>query len=273
MLSNSMKQKLLDAVREDIAGKDVTSSLLKPEKCKAIIIAKSSGIIAGLEEITFLFKSRKINVKSFIKEGQKINKNQKIMELTGINNYILVIERTALNVLGRMSGVATLAKKLKKKSVVPISATRKTLPGFNEFDKKACEIAGILPHRKNLNEMVLLKENHLIFFNSVSEAIKKAKKIYRGKKKIEIETINLKQAKEAVKYNPDIIMLDNFSVKNAKKAIKEIKKLNKKTKIELSGGITLKNLHKYSLLKPDFISLGEITKNAVQVDFSLKVVV
>ncbi|MBN2127089.1 MAG: carboxylating nicotinate-nucleotide diphosphorylase [Candidatus Diapherotrites archaeon] len=271
MLSSLMKQKLLSAVKEDIAGKDITTSLIPEKKCIALITAKSSGIIAGIEELTFLFNSRKVKVKSFVKDGQKIIKGKKIMELIGLNKDILEIERTALNVLGRMSGVATLAGKAKQKSLVPVSATRKTIPGFNEFDKKACVLAGILPHRKNLNELILLKENHLFFFKSVSEALIKAKKYFKGKKKIEVEVTSLKQAVEAVKENPDILMLDNFSVKNAEKAIKLIRQLNKKTVIELSGGINLKNLHEYSLLKPDFISLGEITKNAVQVDFSLKV--
>ncbi len=266
-----MKQKLLNFVKEDISGKDVTSSLINSSNCKAIIKTNSSGIIAGLEEVSFLFKSRKVRVKLFVKDGDKIKRGQKIMELNGVNKYILVIERTALNVLGRMSGVATNAFNLQKKSLVPISATRKTLPGFNEFDKKACVIAGVLPHRKNLNEMVLLKENHLVFFNTVQEAIKKAKKTFKGKKKIEVEVTSLKQALGAVKAKPNIIMLDNFSIKKARRTIKELKKINPKTIIELSGGINLKNLHAYSLLKPSFISLGEITKNAKQLDFSLKI--
>jgi nicotinate-nucleotide pyrophosphorylase (carboxylating) len=275
MLSGEQKKKILSALKEDISKGDITTALVPKQKCRAVIHANSSGVLAGLEEAVYLFKSRKIKTKTFAKDGSKIKKGKKILSLHGWNKDILESERTALNFLGRMSGVATLAAKAKRKSRVMVAATRKTIPGFNEFDKKACQIAGILPHRKNLNSAVLLKENHLVFFSSPFEAVKKAKNKYRGKGKkrvIEVEVESIIEAINAAGEEPDIIMLDNFSLSMAKKAINEIRKANKKVRIELSGGITLKNLRKYSLLKPDFISLGEITKNAVQVDFSLKII-
>ncbi|MFH1588589.1 MAG: carboxylating nicotinate-nucleotide diphosphorylase [Candidatus Diapherotrites archaeon] len=286
MLSLEQRKKILSSLKEDISTGDVTTALVPKQKCKAVIYAKSSGVLAGLEEAVYLFKSRKIKVKSFSKDGSKIIKGKKIISLEGFNKDILECERTALNFLGRMSGVATLAVKAKSVSKVMVAATRKTIPLFNEFDKKACEIAGIFPHRKNLNSAVLLKENHLVFFSSPFEAVVKAKEKYENKKikeksklnkagikklKIEVEVTDLNEALNALGAEPDIIMLDNFSLSNAGKAINQMRRISPKTKIELSGGINLKNLRNYSLLMPDFISLGEITKNARQVDYSLKI--
>ncbi len=272
MLSKKMKQKLVSAVKEDIAGKDITSSLLKEKKCTAKIKLKENAVISGLEETKLLFEHFGIKTKLQTKNGKKYLKGKTLMKLKGSNKKILSAERTALNILGRMSGIASLGAKAQKISGKPkIMLTRKTCLGLNEFDKKAGKEAGILSHRKNLNSDFLIKENHLKF-SSIPKLIKKAKKYNKKnktKKIIEIEVKNLSEVRQAIKAEPDIIMLDNFSVKQAEKAVKEIRKKNKKIKIEVSGNINFENLKKYAETKPDFISMGLITHSVKSINLSL----
>ncbi len=270
MLSKEMKKKLLGFAREDIAGKDITTSLVTEKKCTAVIKLKEKAVVSGLQETQFLFQAFGVKTKVYAKNGREYNKGKILFKLNGSNKKILSAERTALNVLSRMSGIATAAKKAQRISgKTKIMLTRKTAPGLNEFDKKAAIEAGILPHRKNLNTAFLIKENHLKF-NSISKLVKKAKAENRKNKNkvIEVEVKNLKEVKEAVKAEPDVIMLDNFSFQNAKKTIKEIRK-KKKIKIELSGGIDFSNLKKYSSLDADFISLGFLTHSVKGINLTL----
>ncbi|MFH1663581.1 MAG: carboxylating nicotinate-nucleotide diphosphorylase [archaeon] len=270
MLSNEMKKKLVSFVKEDIAGKDITTELISEKKCSAEIRLKENAVISGLEEAKYLFEYFGVKVKLFSENGKAVKKGKILLKLFGSNKKILSAERTALNVLSRMSGIATLSVKAQKiAGKTKIMLSRKTLPGFNEFDKKAAIEAGILPHRKNLNTAFLIKENHLKF-NSITELTEKAKKENkknRQKKIVEVEVKNFKEVKEAILAEPDVIMLDNFSVKNAGKALKEIKK--KGIKVELSGNINFFNLKKYSSLKADFISMGFLTHSVKAINLSL----
>lgn len=275
MLSKKMKQKLISFVKEDIAGKDITTSLVTERKCNAAIKIKEKAVVSGLEEAKFLFQKFGVKVKVLAKNGREYKTGKVLMKLNGSNKKILSVERTALNILSRMSGIATLAKKAQKNSKAKIMLTRKTCPGFSEFDKKAGIDAGILSHRKNLNTAFLIKENHLKF-NSISELIEKAKKVNflrkslnKKRKVIEVEVRNLNEVREAIKAKTDVIMLDNFSLKNARKAVKEIRKT--KIKIELSGNINFSNLKKYSSLKADFISMGLLTHSVKGINLSLLV--
>ena len=276
MLSEKMKKKLVSFVKEDIAGKDITTALVTEKKCNGIIKLKEKAVVSGLDEAKFLFESFEVKAKILGKNGKKYTKGKTLIKLKGSNKKILLVERTALNVLSRMSGIATLAKKAQKigGKKPRIMLTRKTCIGINELDKKAGTEAGILPHRRNLNAAFLIKENHLKF-NSIEELIRKAKKVNflrkslnKKRKLIEIEVKNLNEVKKAIKAKPDVILLDNFSVKNAGKAIKEIKK-NKNIKIELSGNINFSNLRKYSNLKPDFISMGLLTHSVKGINLTL----
>lgn len=146
------------------------------------------------------------------------------------------------------------------------------MPGFNEFDKKACMHGGAFSHRKNLEEMILIKDNHLEFesIKSLLQKARKAKNMTKSRK-VEIEVENTKQAVIAAENGADIIMLDNFSPANAKKTINEIKKINKKIIVELSGGISLNNLKKYTSLGAAIISMGSLTKDAKMIDFSMSI--
>lgn len=267
-----MERKLIEILKEDIGKGDVTSSLIPEKTCKAIIKINENSLVSGIEENTFLFKTKGCKVKAFVRDGQLANKGKIIMEIEGKNRVILETERTALNILGRMSGVSNICY-LTRKSLPEFKGefalTRKTMPGFNLFDKKAAKTAGINPHRINLNDMILIKENHLEFFKTITDALVKAKENSDGRK-IEIEVRNQKEAFEAAKLNPNRIMLDNFNLKNAKKTIKELRRIYT-GEIEISGGINLKNLKGYAKLQPDLISLGFLTKNARTIDFSLDI--
>ena len=268
MITTRAKTELESYLREDVNLGDVTSSLLPRVKAKAIIIARETCFLSGIEEISYLLRKHGLKVKALKKDGEKIKRNQKVLEIVGENRTVLSLERICLNVLGRMSGVTTLCNKAKKKCKnTRLAVTRKTMPGFQLLDKKAAEVAGLWSHRKDLSEMILIKENHLEFIG-IKEAIRKGK---NKNKKVEIEVENQKQALEASTEQPFMIMLDNFSAKNAKISIGKLKNAGFKGKIELSGGITIKNLSRYCNLGADIISMGELTKKANIIDFSLRV--
>lgn len=274
-------RKITAYLSEDLGKGDVTSLITPKSECKAIIKLNENCVIAGLSEISPLCRKKGLRFKTFLKDGMRAKKGKKVAEIFGENRKIMGIERVSLNLLGRMSGVATLcakaiqitgknkgSRKKAGKGKTTIAVTRKTIPGFQEFDKKAAAIGGAWTHRKDLNEMVLLKENHLRFFDSAREAVKAGK---RTGKKVEIEVESEKQAMEAAAEKPYMIMLDNFSPEKAGKAVKKLRKAGFKGKIELSGGITLKNLSRYSKLGADVISMGELTKNAKIIDFGLEI--
>ncbi len=269
MISRQEQNELTRFLEQDVSKGDITSKITPSMECVGEIKANENCVLAGIEEIVWLFNSKGLKINVFAKDGKKVKKGQKIVSVKGKNQKMLECERVALNLLGRMSGVATICAEAKAISKTKVAVTRKTIPGFQWLDKKAAEIGGAWSHRKNLNEMILLKENHLKFFNSTKEAIVKAKKT-RGKK-VEVEVETFEQAIEAASENPYMIMLDNFSSKEAGKTIKELRKTGYKNKIELSGGINLKNLEKYSDLDADIISMGALTKNAKIVDFNMNI--
>lgn len=285
MIPQKTKRRLRDYLREDLASGDITTGITPARQCTAIIRANEDCTLAGIEETVFLCKQTGLWAKALKKDGSRARKGQKILLISGNNRKILSIERVCLNILGRMSGVATLCSEAKEQilagakrrgaknaarvySLPIIAVTRKTVPGFQLLDKKAAQVAGCWTHRKDLAEMILLKDNHLKFFPSVLDAAQKAKKTG---KKFEVEVETELEAFEAMLANPDIIMLDNFTPQMAKKTVHMLRVFGHRGKIELSGGITLKNLKKYSELGADIISMGELTKKARIVDFSLDI--
>jgi len=273
MLTPGMERRLRSFLEDDISEGDITGNLAAVKEATAKIRLKENAIVAGIEESMFLFRIRGCSVKALAEDGQRAEKNVFVLEVNGENRAILSVERTALNILGRMSGVATAcAKAAEAAKPCKVALTRKTMPGLNEFDRKAAVLAGADTHRLNLSEMVLIKSNHLKFFGSVGEAVKTAKEKTSFSKKVEIQVMNLEEALEAAGAEPDIIMLDNFSADAAKKAAVEIRKINPKILVECSGGITLQNIKDYALAEPDIISMGELTKNAKSVDYSLSII-
>lgn len=274
-----LEQKLLDMIKEDLGFCDITTEFMQDKKTKAEIIAKSDGIISGIYELKILFKFFGINANEYVEDGEKIRKNQKIFSLTGKTKDILTVERTALNVLSKMSGISTLTNKfiVKTKEINPlikIAATRKTTPFFGYFEKRAVHIGGGDTHRFGLSDAVLIKENHLKLFKNVEDAIKTAKRNTSFVHKIEIEVDNIKDAILAAKNNIDILMLDNMSVEDIKTTTSELKKLGLREKIilEVSGGINLDNIQDYSEADADVISIGALTHSAPALDFSLEII-
>ncbi len=274
MLSHAMKEKLVSILHDDLGRGDLTSHLLKPKRCRANIIAKESCIVAGLEEAHFLFHYRKVKAIAKAGEGSHVRKGTTVMVLKGSNRSILEVERTALNIISRMSAVVSACKEAQKIAgrKITIALTRKTMPGFNLFDNRAAEIAGIWTHRINLNSFVLLKNNHLCFFSKPSEAVLAARQVYGNSMPVEIEVDSLKQALDAITAKPDILMLDNFSPKEARKAAKAVRRKGFQGKIELSGGIDLNNLKKYKAVGADIISMGSLTHSVLGKNFSLEIV-
>lgn len=269
----NLRKELQSFLSEDIGRGDITSSLLPKKKLSARIISREKAIVAGVIFAKEIFNIKGCKVKILKKDGQKVSPNQTIMEISGDANQILTCERTALNLLSRMSGIATQTQDLVSKipnKKTKIFATRKTAPGLRFFDKEAVEIGGGEKHRLRLDEMVMIKDNHIAAGGSLLELIQKAKKKY---KKFEVEVENNSDAILAAKEGATIIMLDNFSPQQIKKTIHDlkIKKLRNKVKIEASGGITTKNISQYANTGVDIISVGSITNAVKGIDVSLEI--
>jgi nicotinate-nucleotide pyrophosphorylase (carboxylating) len=274
-LDFSPKKELARFLAEDIGKGDITSNLLPRKKINARIISRQNGIIAGVNYAKEIFLSKGCQVKIIKKDGSKIKPNQTIIEISGSAQSILSCERTALNLLSRMSGIATKTKKLVEKinSVNPrvkLYATRKTAPGLRFFDKEAVKIGGGEKHRMTLDDMVMIKDNHLMVAGSIPRIILKARKKY---KKIEVEVENQEEALLATSAGANIIMLDNFTPKEIINTINKLKKikLRKHVKLEASGGINEKNIGTYAKTGIDMISVGEITNSVSGIDLSLEV--
>ncbi len=272
MLSFNSKKQLQQFLAEDIGKGDITSNLLPKKKISVKIISRENAIVAGVTHAKEIFKIKGCNVKIMKKDGSKIKPNQTIMTITGNAGKILTCERTALNILTRMSGIATqtneMVKKIPKKT--KLYATRKTAPGLRYFDKEAVEIGGGNKHRLRLDEMVMIKDNHIAIADSLQSLIKKAKRKY---KKFEVEVENISDAVLAAKQGASIIMLDNFTPTQIKKAIQVLKnqKLRNKVLLEASGGINLKNITTYGKTGVDIISVGSITNSVKGIDMSLEI--
>ena len=263
-------------LQEDLGKQgDITSdSLFTNETANAIIIAKEKCIIAGLEEAKKVFKKTGASVDFLVKDGDLIEEKTIVAKINGSARSILKGERLALNIIARMSGVATETKRLsyicrKINPNIKIAATRKTTPGFRSFEKKAIIIGGGEPHRYGLYDAVLIKDNHLRLIGSIEKAIQKIKENVKNKI-IEVEVENEKDAVIAAKLNVDVIMLDNFNPRAAEMVAKKIKKINKNILIEISGGINAKNIIKYASFA-DRISLGYLTHSIKSIDFSLEI--
>ncbi len=266
------------ALKEDLGKGDITSNLLIPEnsKSKAELLIKQDGIIAGIEIFKLVFKiiDKDVSIKFRVKDGERVSEGQVIGILSGNTRNLLLGERTSLNLLQRMSGIATLTNQLIKKlnnKNIKITDTRKTTPNLRMFEKLAVKAGGGENHRSGLNDMVLVKDNHIEANGGLSGTLKILKqKRSRVKEKIEIEVRNLTEMKEVISNGKNIIdrvMLDNFAIPEIKKAVD----LNKGMfEIEVSGGINQKNIYKYSKLKGiDFISIGYLTHSVSSLDISL----
>jgi len=269
---------LLQFIKEDAPNGDITSAAVTPEiACDAIIRAEQEGIIAGLEEASALFSHFGVSVTSIAVDGDTVCKNSSLLSLKGEAKKILLVERTALNIIGRMSGIATQTRKMAdivsaSNPNCRVAATRKTCPGFRILDKKAVKIGGGDPHRMNLSDGILIKDNHLALV-PLRSAILAAKNnsVY---KKIEVEVETSDDALIAATSGADIIMLDNMSPVQISRTIRllENEHLRDRVVIEISGSIDESCISQYALLKVDVISLGVLTHSVRNFSVNLEII-
>lgn len=265
---------------EDVGQGDVTTALVVPAETtvEAEVVSEESGIAAGIEEVKILLESLNIKAESLVADGAKVRTKQVLMRISGDARTILSVERTILNVLSRMSGIATMTRnligKLRNSGVkTRVACTRKTAPGLLYFDKKAVQVGGGDTHRLHLDDMVLIKDNHIAVAGSLKEAVEKAKENASLSKKVEVEVTKIEDVLTAAEAEVDIIMLDNFSPRQIEKAVELLKKkkLYGKALLEASGGITAENILSFSSTGVDIVSLGAITQSAKILDISLEI--
>lgn len=265
---------LLQALKEDITSEDISTNAVMPTKKQGQVelICKQDGIIAGLEVFQRVFEllDETTQVKFYVKDGEEVKKGQLMAILTGDIRVLLFGERTALNYLQRMSGIATYTNsvaKLLKGTKTQLLDTRKTTPNMRIFEKYAVRVGGGHNHRYNLSDGILLKDNHIGAAGGIKEAISMAKDYASFVRKIEVEVENLDMVKEAVEAGADIIMLDNMSIEDMKEAVAFIAG---RAKTECSGNVTKENIKSLTDIGVDYISSGALTHSAPILDISLK---
>ena len=274
-----IEERLREFLVEDLGEGDVTASAIIAHdlKVKAEIVAKQEGIVAGIEESIILVESVGLEVEAKVVDGDKVEKQQTLMVIFGNAQTILSVERTLLNLLSRMSGIATkthtLSQQLLKAKVkARVAATRKSATGLLYFDKKAEAIGGGDQHKLHLDDMVLIKDNHLAILGDTEEAVKKAKTNTSFTKNIEIEVTDIQNALKAARAGADIVMLDNFAPKEAMEAGEQLRKAGfNHVILEVSGGVTSENILEYASAQVDIISIGELTHSIRALDISLEV--
>ena len=265
---------ILNTLKEDITSEDIsTNSVMRHYQLGEVeLICKEDGVIAGLEVFKRVFEllDADTKVEFFVKDGDKIKNGQKLGVIRGDIRVLLSGERTALNYLQRMSGIATYTRTIAdmlEGTNTKLLDTRKTTPGMRVFEKYAVKVGGGYNHRFNLSDGILLKDNHIGAAGGVKEAVAMAKEYAPFVRKIEIEVENLDMLKEALEAGADIIMLDNMSVEDMKKAVELCKG---KAETECSGNVTKENVAKLTCIGVNYISSGALTHSSPILDLSLK---
>ncbi len=271
-----MRSKIREYLREDIGSGDITSELVVParQKAKGRIVAKETCVLAGAAEAVHVFEELGAKAVRKREDGSYVKKGDVVVSVSGTARSLLAGERLALNIVMRMSGIATATRGLAEmcRDVNPdvrVAATRKTVPGFREFDKRAVVLGGGDPHRFCLDDAILIKNNHISLAGGVEEALKRARKS-SFTKKIEIEVEDDAGAFAALEAGADIIMLDNFRPAEARKLYRALKKKRPGVVVEVSGGITPANIRGYADAA-DVISVGWITHSVRSADFSMEI--
>jgi nicotinate-nucleotide pyrophosphorylase (carboxylating) len=277
------RSSIIRFLEEDIGVGDITTNSIIPADkiVNAVIRCNDSNetITCGLQEAQIVFDVCNCIAILFINDGSKVKKDDIVMHIRGGARSVLKAERTALNLIMRMSGIATLTRSFvnlveKYYPKVKITGTRKTAPGLRFFDKKAITIGGGYPHRMRLDDMVLIKDNHLAISHSIEKSIRMAKANLGSAVRIECEVKNTEEAMRAAKAGANVIMFDNFTPSEAEIGVKAVRELEAfdDIEIELSGGITLDNIINYVKAQPDLISVGHLTHSPTAVDYSLEIV-
>jgi nicotinate-nucleotide pyrophosphorylase (carboxylating) len=274
-----------DAIRsflaEDLGYGDLTTNVLLDSELqgKGEVVCRENTVIAGVEEARVLLELAGCNGVAKAHDGDRVRAGSVILTARGPARGLLGVERTLLNLLSHMSGVATSTADLvtisnkESRGKVRIACTRKTLPGLRYFEKKAVEVGGGDSHRLRLDDAVLIKDNHLKLAGSITDAVRKAKKKTSFTKKIEVEVTTPDQAVEAAHAGADIVLLDNMTPKEVEKSVSLLgaKGLRDRIVVEASGGIRKENLASYAKTGVDVISVGTITNSAPAIDMSLEI--
>lgn len=265
---------IMQALREDITSEDITTNAVMRESKpgRADLICKQDGVIAGLDVFTRVFEllDDKVTVEKFFKDGDKVKNGDLLAVVTGDIRVLLSGERTALNYLQRISGIATYTRNvadLLNGSKTKLLDTRKTTPNMRIFEKYAVKVGGGYNHRYNLSDGILIKDNHIGAAGGVKEAIQMAKEYAPFVRKIEVEVENLEMLKEALEAGADIIMLDNMTPETMKKAVEMV---DGRAETECSGNVTKENIKNIIDVGVDYVSSGALTHSAPILDVSLK---
>ncbi len=277
-METQIREIIKRALDEDIQSGDVTTKSIIPESVFGTgkFLVKANGVIAGLSVAQKVFQlgDAKTEFNIFIKEGEEVKPGEIIAEVKGKASPILTAERTALNFLQRMSGIATLTNKFVEEishTKTKILDTRKTVPGLRLLDKEAVRLGGGINHRIGLFDMFLIKDNHIEIAGSITSAVEACRNFQQQKNsnlKIEVETKNLNEVKEAMACNVDIIMLDNFNTDLMQEAVLLI---GGKSLVEASGNVSLENVKEVAETGVDFISVGALTHSVKALDISLEI--
>lgn len=279
MVDSETRENIRWMIEEDIGDGDITSESLLTEEteAKAEIIASRSGYLAGIPEVLTVFDEVGVEAEAKVVDGDRIESGDILIEVEGSARGVLAAERVALNLLSRMSGIATGTMEMidgvkRAGGGAKIAATRKTVPLLRKFDKRAVEVVGGEPHRYHLGDFVLIKDNHLKLVDSVPRAVELARKAQLSEK-IEIEVTNKEDAISAAEAGADIVMLDNFEVDEAKKAVEALEEagLREEITLEASGGIDPSNVEEYAAIGVDVISSSYMTMKAPALDVKLEV--
>jgi nicotinate-nucleotide pyrophosphorylase (carboxylating) len=279
VINRTERKKIKEMLAEDLGRGDVTSEALVPPdvRVKAEIVAKQAGTLAGVNEASAVFREVKVRPRALKSDGSPVRPGDVVMRLDGPARGVLSAERVALNLLMRMSGIATatyemLKRARKKNPKVVVAATRKTAPLLTLFDKRAVQVAGGEPHRYRLDDFILIKDNHLKLVGSVAGAVRQARSGKRSKK-VEVEVNNPKDAREAAEAGANIVMLDNMRPADVKRAVKALEEtgLRDKVVVEVSGGIDPSNIGQYAAAGADVVSSSYMTVRAPALDMSLEI--
>lgn len=277
-IPHSVREIIRIALEEDIGNGDITTAFLIPEdsESRALIIAKGNFVVAGIPFIkeVFSFFDREVRFNVFINDGSKVMKGDLIAEVSGRTEVLLSGERVSLNLLQRLSGIATLTNMFVEKVRglhARIVDTRKTTPGLRFMEKYAVRVGGGNNHRFGLFDGILIKDNHIEAVGSITEALRLASEGHHLAK-IEVEVENLNDLKEAVEGGSDIVMLDNMSVQDMKEAVNIVRSSKKDVILEASGNVSLENVREVAETGVDLISIGALTHSATAVDISMKIV-
>lgn len=265
------------ALREDVGDGDITSTAIfrEPREGTAEIVAKAAGVFCGGEVIRCVYRhiDERIAVETLVRDGEAVAAGDAVARIRGSVKEILVGERTVLNFIQRMSGIATETRRiaaLLDGTGISVLDTRKTLPGFRQLDKYAVRTGGGTNHRFGLFDAVLIKDNHIDAAGGITEAVRRVRDAYGDRFLVEVEARDLAQAAEAASVGVDVVMLDNMDAESMRRAIDAI---DGRAKIEVSGNMDAERIARLTGLRIDFVSIGALTHSVAAFDLSMKIVV